>query len=127
MARIPHPCVTISACLAGALLLLPLCLGYQYEYDYDSPEYSDNSSIEYSFFSNGSTEELENFVFGGETAAGGDTSVTEKDESVREVKPTETIILNEKSQTRKSRWTDNLDLQYRQTRIHVHTHKELKQ
>lgn len=27
MARIPHPCVTISACLAGALLLLPLCLG----------------------------------------------------------------------------------------------------
>ncbi|XP_056597539.1 uncharacterized protein si:ch211-191i18.2 [Triplophysa dalaica] len=97
MARIPHPCVTISACLAGALLLLPLCLGYQYEFDYDSPEYSDNSSIEYSFFSNGSTEELEKFILGGGTDTGGDTSVTEKDESVREVKPTETTILNQAS------------------------------
>ncbi len=27
MARLPHRCVMISVCLAGALLLLPLCLG----------------------------------------------------------------------------------------------------
>ncbi|XP_057209942.1 uncharacterized protein si:ch211-191i18.2 [Triplophysa rosa] len=92
MARIPHPCATISACLAGALLLLPLCLGDHYEFDYDSSEYSDNSTIAYSFFSNGSTEELEKFLLGGGTDTGGDTSVTETDESVREVKPTETTF-----------------------------------
>lgn len=46
---------------------------------------------------NGSTEELEKFILGGGTDTGGDTSVTEKDESVREVKPTETTILNQVS------------------------------
>lgn len=41
---------------------------------------------------NGSTEELEKFLMGGGTDTGGDTSVTDKDESVREVKPTESTI-----------------------------------
>lgn len=41
---------------------------------------------------NGSTEELEKLLMGGGTDSEEDTSVTEKDESVRVEKPTETTI-----------------------------------
>lgn len=68
MARLPHHCVMISVCLAGALLLLPLCLGVeedQYNSDYDTtptPEYDYNSTFEFWFFSNVSSEELEKYL-----------------------------------------------------------------
>ncbi|CAM4631394.1 unnamed protein product [Leuciscus chuanchicus] len=92
MARLPQRCVMISVCLAGTLLLLPLCWGLeddQYNYDYDSthtPEYDYNST--FGFFSNASSDVLEKFLMGGETDAGEETNFTETDGSVYEQKPT---------------------------------------
>ncbi|KAK6327495.1 hypothetical protein J4Q44_G00031400 [Coregonus suidteri] len=56
----------LSVCLTGVLLLLPLCWG-QYVYDdYGdttlTPDYDYNATIEYSFFSNTSTEDLDKFL-----------------------------------------------------------------
>uniref|UniRef100_A0A671NYH4 Si:ch211-191i18.2 n=1 Tax=Sinocyclocheilus anshuiensis TaxID=1608454 RepID=A0A671NYH4_9TELE len=94
----------ISVCLAGALLLLPLCFGVednQYNFDYDStqtPEYEYNSTFEYSFFSNASSEELEKFLMGEGMDSGGETSFTEikkeTDGGVHEEKPTEPTIFD---------------------------------
>ncbi|XP_036422400.1 uncharacterized protein si:ch211-191i18.2 [Colossoma macropomum] len=69
MPRLPHHCL-IAVCLAGSLLLLPLCCVGQDafpQYDYDSttsPEYDYNATFEYSFYSNGSSEDLEKFLEG---------------------------------------------------------------
>uniref|UniRef100_A0A8C1UMG4 Si:ch211-191i18.2 n=1 Tax=Cyprinus carpio TaxID=7962 RepID=A0A8C1UMG4_CYPCA len=95
MAKLPHLCVMISLCLSGALLLLPLCLGVEDDqyYDYDS-----NSTYEYSFFSNVSSKEQENFFMGEGMASGGETSFTEikkeTDGGVHEEKPTEPTIFD---------------------------------
>nr|XP_055076713.1 uncharacterized protein si:ch211-191i18.2 [Misgurnus anguillicaudatus] len=106
MARIPHRCVTISACLAGALLLLPLCWGVEdeeYDFDYDSTQSPDyNSTILYSFFSNASREELENItrllLEGTETEE--DSSKRETDENVPKEKPTKpTVPMNQASRS----------------------------
>ncbi|XP_050993671.1 uncharacterized protein si:ch211-191i18.2 [Labeo rohita] len=115
MARLPHRCVMISVCLAGALLLLPLCLGvedYQYNIDYDStqtPEYDYNSTFDFSFFSNASSEELEKFFMGEGTDSGRETSFKETetereketDGGAHEEKPTEptTFVMNQASQS----------------------------
>uniref|UniRef100_A0A8C1ZRL9 Uncharacterized protein n=1 Tax=Cyprinus carpio TaxID=7962 RepID=A0A8C1ZRL9_CYPCA len=99
MARLPHRCVMISVCLAGALLLLPLCLGVeddQYNLDYEStgtPEYDYNSTIEFSFFINASSEDLEKFLMGRET----ETETKGEKETVgggHEEKPTEPTIFD---------------------------------
>ncbi|XP_073678378.1 uncharacterized protein [Garra rufa] len=100
MARLPHRCVMISVCLAGALLLLPLCLGVeddQYNFDYDStqtPEYDYNSTFDFSFFSNASSEDLERFLMGGGTDSATSFTETEKetDGGAHEEKPTEPTI-----------------------------------
>ncbi|KAL1256054.1 hypothetical protein QQF64_014115 [Cirrhinus molitorella] len=113
MARLPHRCVMISVCLAGALLLLPLCLGVEddeYNFDYDStqsPEYDYNSTFDISFFSNASSEELEKFLMGGGTDSGRETSFTETeteketDGGPHEEQPTEPTIfvMDQASQT----------------------------
>ncbi|XP_058608626.1 uncharacterized protein si:ch211-191i18.2 [Onychostoma macrolepis] len=101
MARLPHRCVMISVCLAGALLLLPLCLGVeddQYNFDYDStqiPEYDYNSTFEYSFFSNASSEELDKFLMGRETETQTETEAEKETVGgVHEEKPTEPTIFD---------------------------------
>ncbi|XP_051729566.1 uncharacterized protein si:ch211-191i18.2 [Ctenopharyngodon idella] len=109
MARLPHRCVMISVCLAGTLLLLPLCWGFDEDhYDYDStqiPEYDYNSTFDVMFFSNASHEDLEKFLMGGGTDSGEETSFTETetetDGSVHEQKPTEPTIIfrNQASQS----------------------------
>ncbi|KTG45963.1 hypothetical protein cypCar_00029095 [Cyprinus carpio] len=138
MARLPHRCVMISVCLAGALLLLPLCLGVeddQYNLDYEStgtPEYDYNSTIEFSFFINASSEDLEKFLMGRET----ETETKGEKETVgggHEEKPTEPTIFDtdQKSRKKKRRWTDNLnvrhvDIQYRQTHMLMHSQSSSK-
>ncbi|XP_059412357.1 uncharacterized protein si:ch211-191i18.2 [Carassius carassius] len=95
MARLPHHCVMISVCLAGALLVLPLCLGVeedQYNFDYDTtqtPEYDYNSTFEFSFFSNVSSEELEKYLMENGTET---ESEAEKETFGDEEKPTEATI-----------------------------------
>ncbi|KAL6457029.1 hypothetical protein MHYP_G00339920 [Metynnis hypsauchen] len=69
MPRLPHHCL-IAVCLAGSLLLLPLCcVGHDPspQYDYDStpsPDYDYNATFEYSLYSNGSSEDLEKLLEG---------------------------------------------------------------
>uniref|UniRef100_A0A3B1JJM4 Si:ch211-191i18.2 n=2 Tax=Astyanax mexicanus TaxID=7994 RepID=A0A3B1JJM4_ASTMX len=65
MPRLPHYCL-IAVCLAGYMLLHPHCCAGQDDtiYDYDStplPEYDYNATFEYTFYSNGSSEDLEKF------------------------------------------------------------------
>ncbi|KAF4073926.1 hypothetical protein AMELA_G00248830 [Ameiurus melas] len=57
----------IAVCLAGSLVLLPLCCGgiHNSDYEYDStplPDYDYNATFDYSFFSNSSNEALEYFI-----------------------------------------------------------------
>uniref|UniRef100_A0A672JVE6 Si:ch211-191i18.2 n=1 Tax=Sinocyclocheilus grahami TaxID=75366 RepID=A0A672JVE6_SINGR len=73
----------------------------QYNFDYDStqtPEYDYNSTFEYSFFSNASSEELDKFLMGEGMDSGGETSFTEikkeTDGGVHEEKPTEPTIFD---------------------------------
>ncbi|XP_053469168.1 uncharacterized protein si:ch211-191i18.2 isoform X2 [Ictalurus furcatus] len=66
MLRLLHHCL-IAVCLAGSLMLLPLCCGGLKisEYEYDStplPDYDYNATFDYSFFSNSSNEALEYFI-----------------------------------------------------------------
>ncbi|XP_017310635.1 uncharacterized protein si:ch211-191i18.2 isoform X2 [Ictalurus punctatus] len=66
MLRLLHHCL-IVVCLAGSLMLLPLCCGglKTLEYEYDStpvPDYDYNATFDYSFFSNSSNEALEYFI-----------------------------------------------------------------
>ncbi|KAL7830429.1 hypothetical protein SRHO_G00315560 [Serrasalmus rhombeus] len=69
MPRLPHHCL-IAVCLAGSVLLLPLCCVGQDaspQYDYDStpsPDYDYNATFEYSLYSNGSSEDLEKLLEG---------------------------------------------------------------
>ncbi|XP_065147436.1 uncharacterized protein [Paramisgurnus dabryanus] len=123
MARIPHRCVTISACLAGALLLLPLCWGVEdEEYDYDSTQFPDyNETFEFSFFSNASREELENItrlLFGVETDTGEDSSKRETDENVLKEKPTKpTVPMNQASRSAPVRFITLLMMVYQLLRL----------
>ncbi|XP_072530955.1 uncharacterized protein [Salminus brasiliensis] len=101
MPRLPHYCL-IAVCLAGSLLLRPLCCAGPDEmvYDYDStplPEYDYNATFEYSFFSNGSNEELEDFFK--EKEIGDDDAVTET--SLTDPEPTvfTTLGKNQASRT----------------------------
>ncbi|XP_048057580.1 uncharacterized protein si:ch211-191i18.2 [Megalobrama amblycephala] len=100
MARLPHRCVMISVCLAGTLLLLPLCWGGEYHYDYDStqtPDYDDYNST-FGFYSNVSHEVIEKILMDGGIDSGGETE-TETDGSVHEQKPTEPTIRNQASRS----------------------------
>ncbi|KAK7125077.1 hypothetical protein R3I94_019206 [Phoxinus phoxinus] len=108
MARLPQRCVMISVCLAGTLLLLPLCWGVeedQYNFDYDSthtPEYDYNSTFGFLFFSNASSDDLEKFLMGGGTDAGEETHFTETDGSVYEEKPTAPTVIFRNQASRSS-------------------------
>ncbi|XP_067281701.1 uncharacterized protein si:ch211-191i18.2 [Pseudorasbora parva] len=109
MARLPHRCVMISVCLAGTLLLLPLCSGVdedQYNFDYEeythTPEYDYNSTFDFTFFSNASSDDLEKFLMG-VTESGKKTSFTETDGSVHEKKSTTpTAPITESNQASRS-------------------------
>ncbi|TSK31395.1 hypothetical protein Baya_3505 [Bagarius yarrelli] len=73
MLRLLYQCL-IAVCLAGSLMLLPVCCAgvkiTQLEPDYEStasPDYDYNATFDYSFFSNGSTEDLEMFLLNNES------------------------------------------------------------
>ncbi|KAJ8000191.1 hypothetical protein DPEC_G00202280 [Dallia pectoralis] len=65
MHRFIQPC--LLSVLTGALLLVPICWG-QYEDSYDNheatgtPDYDYNTTFEYTFFSNDSSDELDKFL-----------------------------------------------------------------
>ncbi|NP_001038506.1 uncharacterized protein isoform X1 [Danio rerio] len=105
MARRAERCVMISVCL----LLLPLCWGvepdHEYEYEFtDTPEFDYNTTFEYSFFSNVSSEDLEKFLKGEELYTEGETSFTESetDGRVHQEKPTEPPVMFESQASRSS-------------------------
>ncbi|XP_060798061.1 uncharacterized protein si:ch211-191i18.2 [Neoarius graeffei] len=64
MLRLLHHCL-IAVCLAGSLMLLPLCCAEDaiiFDHDYNStplPDYDYNATFDYTLFSNGSLEDLE--------------------------------------------------------------------
>ncbi|XP_067268064.1 uncharacterized protein si:ch211-191i18.2 [Chanodichthys erythropterus] len=103
MARLPHRCVMISVCLAGTLLLLPLCWGGEDYYDYDYTQTPDYDNSTFGFFSNVSHEVIEKILMEGGIDSGGETSFTETetetDGSVHEQKPTEPTIRNQASRS----------------------------
>uniref|UniRef100_A0A3P8YJW3 Uncharacterized protein n=1 Tax=Esox lucius TaxID=8010 RepID=A0A3P8YJW3_ESOLU len=65
MHRLNQRC--LLSLLTGVLLLVPICWGeYRDNYDYSettgTPDYDYNSTFEYNFYSNVSTDELEQFL-----------------------------------------------------------------
>ncbi|XP_062384958.1 uncharacterized protein si:ch211-191i18.2 [Sardina pilchardus] len=91
MSRLPH----LTVCLVGALLLMPFCRAQESDFEeYDTtPDYDDdfNTTIEYSFFSNSSADELDKFL-----QEVGDTGDVERN---TEVTPTQEVTEGEEEVT----------------------------